>query len=307
MSSPAPLSFHPIRGALLVVAAVLVFAGMDTAAKYLAVQYPVPLILAARYVINTLLLVAIFAPRHGWEMIRTNNGRLVFLRACALAISSLCAGLALQLMPLAETISIIYLAPFGIVLLSGPLLKERVRFASWVATIAGFAGLLVIVRPGSGLSFAGIIFALLAAAGAVVYHMLSRSLAKTETTMAMLFHASFVGMIIYCAFLPWNLHVPVPGGLDLVLFIATGVMSFIGHFLFTVAYRQAPASLLAPVNYMHVAWATGLGWLVFNHIPDVLTFLGIGMVAAAGIGNALWTHFREPKSATAVMVEVAEP
>jgi drug/metabolite transporter (DMT)-like permease len=287
------LESRPLRGVFLVMLAVLVFACMDTNGKHLAQHFPVPMFLAARYFINMLLLIIIFSPKHGWALMQMQRSKLVLLRGAALATSSLCAGFALKAMPVAETVAIIYLAPFGVMLLSGPLLKEQVRLSAWVATAAGFIGLLLIVRPGSGLSPTGVMWGLLTIGGTILYHMLSRSLAKTETTMAMLFHAALVGSLLFGAMLPWNLPTEMPSGVDTMLIIAMGVFSTLGHFLFTAAYRYAPVSLLTPVNYMHLAWAALLGWLVFDHIPDHLSMIGIGLVATAGAGNALWNHFRK--------------
>jgi len=72
--------------------------------------------------------------------------------------------------------------------------------------------------------------------------------------------------------------------------VAIGVVSFVGHSLFTAAYARAPVSLLAPFTYVHIAWATLLGWIVFNQAPEYLTFIGISLVALAGVGNAVMNH-----------------
>lgn len=298
------LDQNPLRGVLLVLCAVFIFSGMDATGKHLAQSFPVPMFLAVRYVVNLLLLIVIFAPKHGWALLAMQRKWLVLLRGVALASSSLCAGFALKNMPVAETTAIIYLAPFGVMLLSGPLLKEHVRLSAWVATAIGFIGLLLIVRPGSGLSPEGVMWGLLTIAGTIIYHLLSRLLAKTETTMALLFHTALVGTIVFGAMLPWNLPTEVPQGLDALLILALGVMSMVGHFLFTAAYRVAPASLLTPVNYMHLAWAALFGWLIFDHIPDHLSMIGIVLVAAAGAGNALWNHFKKSTAAVSEPEEV---
>jgi drug/metabolite transporter (DMT)-like permease len=287
-----------LRGVLLVLAAVFVFACMDATTKHLAMRYNVPLVVAVRYIVNFALVVAVFAPRYGWSLIAINRKRLVWLRALSLAIASLCAGLALKAMPVAETTAIIYLAPFGVLLISGPLLGEKVKLSGWLATAFGFVGLLLIVRPGSGLSAAGIGFALGCASVTVIYHSFSRLLARTETTAALLFYTALAGAIFFAGLLPWNLHGLKPGPLDTFLFLAMGGLALLGHFLFTAAYREAPASLLTPVNYMHLAWAALLGWLVFDHIPDGVSMLGIALVAAAGMGNAVWNHFAARASFT---------
>jgi drug/metabolite transporter (DMT)-like permease len=302
--TPSTYSNHHLRGIFLVLAAVFVFASMDTTSKFLVTRYAVPPVMTARYLVNLILVVAVFAPSNGRALFAINRKGLVWLRAFSLAFASLFAGLALKAMPVAETVAIIYLAPFGVLLLSGPMLGEKVGLAGWLATALGFVGLLFIVRPGSGLSLTGITFALLCAAVTVIYHSLSRLLAKTETTAALLFYTALAGVIFFCAMLPWNWQMPTPNTRDVVLFLALGTFSLLGHFLFTAAYREAPASLLTPVNYMHLAWAALLGWLVFDHIPDALSMVGIALVAAAGAGNALWNHFSKSSAATIEPEEV---
>lgn len=285
-----------LRGVLLVMAAVLVFACMDATTKHLTMRYNVPVVVAARYLVNFLLLLAVFAPKHGRSLLAIDRKGLVWVRALSLAFASLFAGLALNAMPVAETVAIIYLAPFGVLLLSGPLLGEKVTLSGWVATALGFVGLLLIVRPGAGLSFSGVIFALLCAGVTVIYHAFSRLLARTESTVALLFYTTLAGTVFFCALLPWNWQAPAPDALDAVLFLAVGGLAFLGHFLFTAAYREAPASFLTPVNYMHLAWAALLGWLVFAHVPDGVSLIGIALVALAGAGNAGWSHFSQTKT-----------
>jgi drug/metabolite transporter (DMT)-like permease len=304
MIVPQHQAQRPLIGIFLVLAAVFIFACMDTTGKYLAQFYPVPMFLAARYFVNLILVVVIFAPKNGWAVVAIQRKGLVLLRAFALAISSLFAGLALKSMPVAETVAIIYVAPFGVILLSGPILKEHVRLSAWIATFIGFVGLLLIVRPGSGLSPAGVGFALLTIGGTIIYHLFSRLLAKTETTMALLFHTALIGTVVFGAMLPWNVPHAWPSGFNLVLIFALGGFSTLGHFLFTVAYREAPAALLTPINYMHLAWAAFLGWIVFSHVPDHLSMLGIALVAIAGAGNAVWSHFRKSDIAVVEPEEV---
>jgi drug/metabolite transporter (DMT)-like permease len=301
LDRPAP---NAMRGVLLVTAAVFIFAAMDTNGKFLFARYAVPLVLTIRYIVNLILVVAVFGPQQGRAMFSINRKVLVWLRALSLCCGSLFAGLALKSMPVAETVAIIYLAPFGVLLVSGPLLGEKVKLSAWLATALGFVGLLLIVRPSAGLSSTGVTYALLCAAVTVVYHSFSRLLAKTETTAALLFYTALAGTIFFGVMLPWDWQMPQPSTIDVVLLLATGVMSLVGHFMFTAAYREAPASLLTPVNYMHLAWAALMGWIVFDHIPDGWTMIGIGLVAAAGTGNALWNHFKSSSDAAVEPEEV---
>jgi drug/metabolite transporter (DMT)-like permease len=296
LRSPArPHVPSALRGVLLIMAAVLVFACMDAVTKHLAMRYNAPLVVAVRYIVNLLLLIAIMAPRHGMELVKTKRTGMMVFRAVLLALCSLCAGLALQRMPVAETLAIVYLAPFGVMLLAGPLLGERVGLAGWLAAGAGFAGVLLIIRPGAGLDGLGVVFASLTAFMTVGYYLLSRVLAATESTLAMLFYSAVAGTVLLGATLPWHWYGPAPGTLDVILFLSIGGLALLGHALFTAAYREAPASFLSPVNYMHLVWVGLLGWLVFGHVPDALSLLGIAVIALSGAAIAIKSHTSKSK------------
>ncbi len=278
---------HPLQGALLFAFGLLLFAGMDTTTKFLAERYDVPLIIAVRYIVNCLLMVVLLAPRHGRKLIETQRTGLAILRAVALAAASLLIGFALQRMPVAETTAIIFIAPMVVVLLAGPLLKERIGARAWTAAILGFGGMLLIVRPGGGLDPVGVACALAAIGAGVTYQLLSGALAATERTIALLFYTALVGSIGFGLALPWFWHGELPGTLEILLFLSTGIYAGVGHFLFTAAYRDAPASVLAPMNYIQLIWAGLLGWLVFGDLPDGLSILGMGVIAASGVMIAL--------------------
>ena len=268
--------------------AVLVFACMDATTKHMTAIYAVPLVVAVRYAGNLVLMLAIFGPSQGRKLWHVQRRGLVLLRAGCLAGASLFAALAFQRMPVAETVSIVFLAPFGVMLLAGPLLDEKVGPVQWAAALAGFVGVLLIVRPGSGLDPVGVFFALLAAATSIGYNLLSRSLARSETTLAMMFWTAFVGTVAFGAILPWILPSAIPPAADLGLFAALGAMATVGHLLFTQSCRSAPASVIAPVNYLQLVWAGVLGWLVFDHVPDQFALVGLTLIVLGGICAGVW-------------------
>src|SRR5579863_7166280 len=184
---------HPLRGVMYLLGGLLLFAGMDTTVKYLTASYAVPLIFAVRYGVNLLLLIAVFAPAQGKHLIETHRTGLVLIRGACLAVTSLAVGLALQRMPVAETTAIGYVAPIIIVLGAGPLLGERVGWVGWTAALMGFTGVLLIAHPGAGLEPFGVLCALGAAGANAGYQLLSRLLAPTERTRALLFYTALVG------------------------------------------------------------------------------------------------------------------
>ena len=230
------------------------------------------------------------------DLVKTERFWLVAARGLALALGSLTGGFALRAMPLAETVSILYLAPLAVLFLAMPVLGERVKWFGWVASGVGFLGLLLIVRPHANISTVGLIFSFLCLLTAVVYPVLSRLLSKTESTETLMFYVGLVGAIFYGVQLPWTMPVSFPPWPDFALMLALGVGSLIGHSLFTAAYARAPVSLLGPFTYAHIAWATFLGWWFFNQVPDSVTFIGIALVAVAGVGNAVMNHLSSRKS-----------
>ncbi|WP_323014620.1 DMT family transporter [Devosia sp.] len=276
----------PLRGILLILGATLMFAYNDSTNKILLTDYNAPLVTGIRYIVHTLLMLAIVAPLRGRDMFQTRRTGLVLVRAACLAMASLLLGFALQLMPVAETTAIVYLAPVIVLVLAGPLLKEKVGPSAWLAAALGFGGVLLIVRPGGGLDPLGVIFVLCNVVVSVGYYLLSRLLAHTERTIALLFYTALVGAIAFGILLPWTATGAAPSLLQIILFVSLGVSAALGHYMFTAAYRFAPAALLAPMNYIHLVWTALLGWLIFGHVPAPLSLAGMGLVAIAGVITA---------------------
>jgi drug/metabolite transporter (DMT)-like permease len=276
-----------LRGILLALLAAFLFACMDTSIKYLTAQYDAPLIVAIRYMVLCLLMVTLLAPSQGHRLVQVKRTGLVLVRAVCLAAASLFLALALKRMPVAESTALLFLAPLLVVLMSGRVLREDVGVIGWTAAVAGFAGVLMIARPGAGLDPAGIVFGLCAAMLTAAYQLLSRVLAHSERTIALLFYTALIGAVGFGAALPWFWPESVPSAFQSALFVAVGVLGGLGHFLFTAAHRDAPASLLAPVMYAQLLWAALMGWLAYGHVPDRVSMLGMCLVAAAGIAIAL--------------------
>jgi drug/metabolite transporter (DMT)-like permease len=282
-----PIAQNTLKGVALVVLATLLFAASDVVGKHLALLYAVPFFMAVRYGVNLCLLAVILGPKHGAGLWRTQRTVLLVLRGLCLAAGSLTMGLALRVMPVAETAAIVYLAPFIVMLAAGPLMGETVTRAGWIGALCGFVGVLLIMRPGSGLDPVGVVLSLVNAGFAAAYHLLTRSLARTETMPAMVFTTALVGVVVFAALALFTGPGQVPDAIGWGWMVALGVLATGGHLLFTAAYREAPASVLAPVNYLHIMWAGILGWLVFAHVPDGWAIIGMVMVAISGAAVAV--------------------
>ena len=278
---------RPLKGIALIVLATFAFASADVLTKRLTMHHPVSVVIAVRYLVNLGLLAVVLYPRMGAGLWRVERRGLVFVRALCLAFASLTMGLALRLMPVGETVAIVYLSPFAVMLLSAPVLGERVRPVAWLWAGLGFAGVLLILRPGSGLDPLGVVFALTNAGLATCYHLLTRKLAGSESTVAMLFQTALVGSVFFCIGALGSLDQLAMTPQDFGGMALLGLLATLGHYLFTAAYREAPAAQLAPVNYLHLVWAAVLGWLIFGHLPDGISLLGMAMVCASGVAIAL--------------------
>nr|WP_293244877.1 DMT family transporter [Panacagrimonas sp.] len=282
MTRPMVAGPGSLTGILLFVGGLFLFACMDTTVKFLVAHYPVPVVAAMRYMVHALLMLVLLGPTQGRLLIKTERTGWVLVRAACLAGATFFMGLALQRMPVAETTAIVFLSPLVVVLIAGPVLKEKVGALDWVAALAGFLGIVLIARPGGDLDIVGIAFALVAVAVMVGYQLLSRILVTTERTVAMLFYAAMFGSVLFGLTLPWFWEGPLPPWEHQLLFLLVGACGGMGHFLFTAAYHQTEASALAPLMYAQLLWAGLLGWLVFGHVPDALSILGMLIVAGCG-------------------------
>lgn len=274
---------RPLRGVFLLVNALFFFAVLDATAKYLTQTFSIPMLVWARYLVHCLLMAAFLAPRFGWQLVATRRPLLQIVRALLLLGCTFCGFAALSRMPLAETTATAFTAPLMVALLAGPWLGEKLSGGRWLAIFAGFAGVVLIARPGTAVTLDGAALALLAAACYAVYQILTRQLAATESTVTMLFYTALVGTVCTTLALPWFWQGPMPAPQEAALIGALGVLGGGGHFLLTHAFRHAPASMLSPFIYIQLVWATLLGAFVFQQWPDYLTLLGTAIIVGSGL------------------------
>ena len=270
-------------GILLFTLALFLFAILDASAKYLTAFFAVPFLVWARYAVHLVVMLIAVAPNQGRTLILTNHPWLMIFRALLLCALTLFAQLALRVLPLAETTAIVFITPLLVALLAGPMLGEAVTKKSWLATLAGFIGVVLITRPGSDLDPTGVAYALAGAVCYALYQILTRRLAASETPLRQLFYTALIGTLAMSIVLPGVLPTTLPTPLETLLLVGLGLCGGIGHFLLIRALRETPASLLAPLLYVQLVWAALLGWLVFGDIPDAWTALGMGIIGASGL------------------------
>ncbi len=277
-------------GITLVTLATFCFAVLDTSAKWLVQGLPVVEVVWLRFVTHVLLMVMLLAPLHGKALFRVRSPRLHLLRAAMLATMTGLNFWALQYLQLAETGAIQFSVPILIAVLSAWWLHERLGLWRWLAIAGGFAGVLLVIRPGS-LAFHPAI--LLSVGNAVLYaafNLLTRRMVATESPQAMQLLSALGAAVVLApvALLQWQAP---PDLLSWGLIALCGLMGGVGHLCVALAHRYASAAMLGPFLYQQVLYMSLWGWLVFNQVPDAFVVAGTAVVVASGL-VLLWLELR---------------
>jgi drug/metabolite transporter (DMT)-like permease len=266
----------------MVLVAVIFFSVADSLSKYLTRFYPVTLIVWARFALHLLLIVGLLGPRYGLRLIRTKRPAEQILRGLLLLLGALFFNSALKFLPLAEASAIAYLAPLFVTVISVVFLKEKVEPARWVAVLCGFAGVLIIIRPGSGVFTWAALLPMCNATTFAVYQIVTRRLAHLESPYTSIFYAGLVGTVLLAGILPDVWMLPQTWG-HAVAFVTFGVFAALGHLILIKAYVHASASRLAPFSYSQLIWVAVIGFFAFGDFPDVWSLLGMITIIASGI------------------------
>ena len=282
MSAGAPAHTHSPRGPVMIMTAVAMFVVMDTISKYLSGFYPVPAIVWARYFFHMVLVLVTLGPRLGLGLVRTRRLGMQLLRGLMLAGSTLFFVFAIKQMPLAETSSITFIAPVLVTLMAVLFLKEKVEPARWLAVAGGFAGVLIIIRPGSGIFSWASLLPICCAGCFACYQILTRMLAHLESPYTSIFYSGLVGSVLLSFSLP-SVWIWPRSTVHALMFVVIGLIGGLSHLVLIKAYDYAPASRLAPFSYTQLIWVTVMGYLVFGHFPDHWSLIGIAVIMVSGI------------------------
>jgi drug/metabolite transporter (DMT)-like permease len=275
---------HPLRRALpLVIAAGLCFSTLDATAKWLVQDHTLFIVVWARYAGQMLVATPIAWHRGGPGFWRTKHLGIQLVRSLFLVSATACFFGGLRFLPLAEGSAISFMAPMFAIVLSQAVLGERPTRARWIAALGGFAGIVILVRPGSAVFHPATALLLGAAISNAMYQLLTRRLTG-DSPHTTLFYTGLVGTVMLSAALPWA-DTPQRITLrDAAFMIELGLLAGVGHGLLIGAFLRAPAALVAPFTYVQMIWATLYGWAIFGHLPDSLSALGMAVIVASGVG-----------------------
>jgi len=266
----------------------LLFSLLDGSAKWLVGTLPVIVVVWLRFVTHVLIAGVVLFPLKGLSLVRTTHLRWHALRALMFVAMTGINFWALQYLQLTVTASIFFSVPIIIALLSAPLLGEKLDAGRWIAIVAGFAGVLVIMRPGGAGFHPAMLASVVNAVLYAIFMMMTRRLAAYDSPETIQYLPA-VGAAIGLAPFALAAWVPPVGWLEWTVACLLGVLGGFGHYLLALAHRYAPASVIAPFLYQQVIYMALFGYLVFGDVPSPAVWLGAPIV----IGSGLYLFWRE--------------
>ena len=277
---PAPRAQRVPAAVAWMLVTTFFFVCVHTTGKYLVADYPVGQVVWGRYVFHLIFAAAILGPRLA-RVARTANLRLQLLRSLFMLGATVFYFLGVRILPLAEANAITFTTPILVVMLSQPVLGERVGPRRWLGVGVGFLGALIIIRPGSGVMELAAAYLAVSTLCNACYHITTRQLGARDDPLTTLFYTATVGTLGASAALPLSWQ-PMDG-MGWLLMVAIGGFACAGHFAIIKAYQAAPAPIVAPFAYAILLWAVVFGYAVFGDLPGPWTILGAAVIVGSGL------------------------
>lgn len=288
-------------GALCAMAAAAFFSVNDMAIKFMSDGYALHQVVLIRSSVGMMVWLLLVMPfSGGWRTVKTKRLGMHILRGMCVVVANLSFFLGLAAMPLADAVAIFFVSPLLITVFSVVFLNERVGPFRWAAIAVGFAGVVVMVNPGSGSFQIAALLPILAATGYAFLHILTRKIGGTESAATMLFYIqlTFIGASLLFGLalgdgrFAGNAHPSlefltrawvIPELSDWWILIVIGIGSSMGGYLISQAYRMSEAAFAAPFEYLAMPLAILWGVLVFNEWPDMRAWAGIALIIGSGL------------------------
>lgn len=282
---------HPaLLGISLLLIAMACFAILDTTTKRVTTVVPVMMAIWARYFFQAVLTTAVVLPLKGLDVLKTNNPRQQLTRGVLLTVVTGLAFSSLRFLPVGELTAIVMTVPLLVTLLAARLLGEHVSAQRVWLVCGGFVGTLIIVRPGTDVFGWPLLIPLALVIVNAAFQLLTSKMTRTEDAMTTQFYTTWVGTALTSVPLFW-FWVPISDTRVLLELVLMGVAGCVGHFLLIMAFERSPAGTLMPYMYAQIGFAMLGGWWVFDHVPDHLSMMGIGLIALCGTAGGLLTVY----------------
>jgi drug/metabolite transporter (DMT)-like permease len=277
-----------LRGILLMCGGVSMFPFMNAAVKLLGADYPVAQIVWARFTGHLLVMLLVFLPQYGRRLLATRRPAVQIGRSLLMLVSNMMFVVAITRVPLATASAIGFTSPLIVTALSVPILHESVGIRRWSAVFIGFAGALLVIRPGGGLHDLAVLLLLLSSGAYALYQIATRWVSFYDDAAIGIIFTALLGSLVMTTTLPFVFVMP-RSALDILLFASLGLLGGAGHYLVIRAFQSGPAAVIAPLGYIELIGTTILGYAIFGNFPDLWTWIGAAIIIASG----LYIAFRE--------------
>jgi drug/metabolite transporter (DMT)-like permease len=284
--APGTAVADALRAIGFMCAGVSTFPFMNAAVKLLSANYPAMQITWARFTGHLIVMLCVFLPRYRWTLLKTRQPVVQIGRSFLMLLSNLVFVVAIGQVPLATASAIGFTAPLIVTALSVPLLHETVGWRRWAAVLVGFAGALLVIRPGHGFADPAVLLLLLSSLTYALYQIATRWVSRHDGAATGIVFAALAGSLALTVAMPFIFVMPRTL-LDGLLFSCLGFLGGTGHYLVIRAFQLGRAAVVAPLGYVELIGSTLLGYLIFGHFPDLWTWLGAGVIIASGLYIAL--------------------
>jgi drug/metabolite transporter (DMT)-like permease len=255
--------------------------GSDAASKLLVERHPIGQVICLRQIASLLFVLPYVWYFGAIAQLRPVNLPGQVLRGLIFLTSSIMIVLSLSLLPLPTVTAITFTGPIMIALMSAPMLHERVSGSLWAATLLGFAGVLIILRPGTEAFSWALLVPVGAAFASSLRDMMARILARTDTSISILFWSSIVLALGSAFSAPFGWTAVDPTSVS--LFLLAGAVNFCAHFLLIESFRLARAAVVAPFKYTSLLWSALLGYFIWGDFPSGWIWLGSTVLVVSGL------------------------
>lgn len=278
------------NGILVMIATTFVFAVQDGISQHLAVTYNTFMVVMIRYWFFAAFVIAIAARRPGGvrTVARTSQPTLQVFRGLLLAGEICVAVFGFTLIGLVESHAIFAIYPLIVIALAGPLLGERAGWRRWLAVLAGFLGMLIILQPGSGVFRSAAMIPFISAFMFALYSLATRYAARRDSAATSFFWTGVVGAVATTFVGLPNWEWMMRG--DWLWMLALCMTGVLGHWLLIRCYELAEAGAVQPFAYFHQVFAAFIGIVVFHEALRANVALGAMLILAAGV-FALWRAY----------------
>jgi len=274
LNAPRGIAFMVASGAFVTV--------NDSMVKLVTESMPVGEILFFRAFFALIGMLLLFKPLGGVRGLLLVNDRWgLGARVAVVMVSNVLFVSSVKFLPLPDVVAIGFAGPLFMTLLAIPFLGERVGWRRGLATVVGFSGVLLMVRPTGDVFHLVALLPLGNALAGAVRDILTRRISLTESSMAMLFYATLGVAVMGLATLPFGWVWPTWTQLGMLVVCAAGLA--ISQYMMIEAFRWAEATLVAPFRYTTLAWAVFAGWLLWDYLPSPLMLAGFALVVASGL------------------------